>query len=178
MARRILATSGILLVVPLLLSGCFLLPSVLPPAPANDRPAASGPQGWTDFDSCPTGPRDEWVWVDGFPSEELDAAGITPICADTWIQDDGDHFIGVVARGVQFEQFEVLADAMLASGWAATYDDLVEGEPGTTGAVGWRDYELDGGDTLFVIEVYYDGDGAGYTVYADLHSPGTRDLAP
>jgi hypothetical protein len=178
MPRRVLAAAALLLVLPLL-SGCFLIPSLIPPPAPNERPTSEGPEGWTEFESCPAGPRDEWVWVDGFPSEQLEAAGIEPICADTWIQEDGDHFIGVVDRGVQFEQFDALSEAMVDAGWTITYDDLVEVADDTEpGAVGWRDYELDGGETVFIIEVYYDGQGAGYTVYADHRSPGTRALAP
>ncbi len=178
MNRRTLFAVSVLAVIPLL-SGCVLLPNFVPPPPANDRPAVTGPEGWIEFEPCPTGPRDEWVWVDGFPNQELEAAGIVPVCADTWIEDDGDHFIGIVDRGVEFDQFQTLHGAMLAAGWAVTYDDLVPGEPGAEpGPVGWRDYSLDDGETLFVIEVYFDGEGAGYTVFADLHSPGTRELAP
>jgi hypothetical protein len=177
--RRHLRVAIVAIAVLPLLSGCVFFPNVLPPAPANERPAADGPEGWTEFPSCPNGPRDEWVWIDGFPAEELDAAAIEPQCADTWIEDDGDHFVGVVASGVAFEQFDVLNGAMVAAGWDVTYDDLqpTPQDGAEVGLVGWRDYELDGGDTLFVIEVYFDGEALGYTVYADLHSPATRELA-
>lgn len=177
--RRSLKLAGLAIAVLPLLSGCLFFPNVLPPAPANDRPAVDGPAGWTELPSCPDGPRDEWVWVDGYPSEELDAAGISPVCADTWIEEDGDNFVGIMSNGVQYEQFAALHDAMLAAGWESTYDDLQEypQDGSDRGLVGWRDYELDGGATVFIIEVYFDGEGLGYTVYADLHSPATRELS-
>jgi hypothetical protein len=181
--RRAGGATMLLLALPIV-SGCMVSPTGDPreasPGPTNVlETAPSTPSAWTEFESCPGGPDTSWVWVDGFPNGQLEAVGIVPQCADTWFQDDGDHFTGVVATGVRFEQFDALSEEMVAAGWKITYDDLVEVEPGTSaGHVGWRDYERDGGDTAFIIEVYYDGDGAGYTVYADLHSPGTRALVP
>jgi len=168
--------------IALFLSSCVLLPSIVNEAtqhgPVNDRPAADGPEGWTEFPSCEGGPRDDFIWVDGIPSAELDAAGIGPDCGDTWIEEDGDSFMNVTDYSLTEEQLDALGDALIASGWEKKYDDFVPATA-TTGqvGVGARDYYTSNDDVKFAIEIYNNGtDPVSYTAYLDYHSPSTRAL--
>lgn len=164
------------------LSSCVLLPSIVDEAsqhgPVSDRPVVDGPDGWTEFPSCEAGPRDDFQWVDGIPSEELDSAGIDPDCGDTWIEQDGDSFMNVTDYSLTEEQLTSLGDALVASGWEKKYDDFVAATA-TTGqvGVGARDYYTSNDDVKFAIEIYNNGtDPVSYTAYFDLHSPSTRAL--
>lgn len=178
-------TAGALLiagVVALSLSSC-LVATVVQEAtehgPVNDRPVAAGPEGWTEFPSCEAGPRDDFVWVDGLPSDELTLAGIAPDCGDTWIEDDGDSFVNVTDYTLTEAQIDALGAALEASGWEKKWDDFapVSNPAAPREGVGARDYYVDNDTTLLAIEIYHNGtDPISYTAYIDFHSPKTRLL--
>lgn len=164
------------------LSSCVLLPSIVDEVsqngPVNDRPVVDGPVGWTEFPSCEGGPRDDFVWVDGIPSEEIDAAGIVPECGDTWIEADGDSFVGVAEYALTDAQLDALDAALVASGWELKYDDFVAATASSPSELaGARDYYLDD-ETKLAIEIYNNATNPiTYTAYIDFHSPATRALS-
>lgn len=164
-----------------LLSSCIMMPSIVSEVsqngPVNDRPVVEGPEGWTDFPSCEAGPRDDYVWVDGFPSTELASTGIDPDCGDTWIEPDGDNFMNVTDYSLSAAQLDALEAALVASGWEKKWDDFVPatGPDRVLQSVGARDFYRDGDTRLFAVEIYYNGSNS-YTAYLDYHSPETRAL--
>lgn len=167
----------------LALAGCLPLPfPQLPPA-ENDRDPVEGPAGWTEFEHCPAGPNDDWVWVEGFPVEAFEAARIEPECGDTWLQDDGDHFVNVTEFTFTEESLDAFGTALEDLGYEQLWDDFAPAEPGDPNdGVGARDYYLDGVHEgpdveLLAIELYYNGDDpVTYTGFIDYHAPSTRAL--
>ena len=176
--RAVVVAAGALL----LLSGCFgpLLP--LPPT-QTDGPTSGAPAGWSEFEHCDGAPEDPWVWVDGFPADAFEAAGVEPFCGDTWIEDDGENFVNVTNGAVTEADLDAIGTALEGMGYQALVDDFVPVAEGATPAyVGARDYYLAGdfeGDfTRLAIEIYSNG-GPGtptYVAYFDYLSPLTRAL--
>jgi len=166
----------------LVLSGCFA-PIVQTPPTQTDEPTGGAPAGWAEFEHCDGAPEDPWVWVDGFPSEAFEAAGVVPVCGDTWIEDDGENFVNVTHGAVTEADIDAIGAALEGMGYQALVDDFVPVAEGATPEyVGARDYYLDGdfeGDfTRLAIEIYSNG-GAGtptYVAYFDYLSPLTRAL--
>jgi hypothetical protein len=182
LARPILALALAAMTVTTL-SGCIFAGAVLEEAtqfgPVNDRPVVDGPAGWEEFVSCEGGPRDDFIWIDGIPSDELDAVGIRPDCGDTWIESDGDHFMNVTDYSVTEAELDALDAALTAAGWERKWDDFVPAEEGSAPAgVGARDYYREGDTVKFAIEIYSNPTApVSYTAYLDYHSPATRALS-
>jgi hypothetical protein len=171
----------------LLLAGCGLLPTVVPPASdpagpqATDAPAGEAPAGWAEFPQCEGGPGEDWVWVDGFPSDEFETAVGAPDCGDTWLQDDGETFLNITDYEITVDQLDAFGAALEASGYQKLFDDFVPGTPSGEEYYGARDYYLDGdyeGDfTRLAIEIYPShSDPEQWTAYIDYLSPLTRQL--
>jgi hypothetical protein len=160
------------------LSSCVLLPIVGEAAqngPVNDRPVNAGPEGWEVFASCEGGPRDDYVWIDGFPSTELESAGVNPDCGDTFIKSDGDSFMDVADYSLTVDQLNAIEAALVASGWEKKWDDF---DPlAASGAAGARDFYRDNDQRLVAIEIYRNpSSSVSFTAYIDYHSPETRAL--
>jgi hypothetical protein len=159
------------------LTSCALVP--LLPKPVHTRESTAGPDGWENFPGCPGGPKDQYVWVEGFPYQELEEAGMRPACGDTWIEDDGEHFIDVLVPDMTEAQLEEFGEALVASGYEKKWDDFVpavsSSEP--KAGVGARDFYLPDLETRVAIEIYHNGtDPITYTAYIDYLSPLTREL--
>jgi hypothetical protein len=182
--RAITRVGGLLAIVsvPFLLSACLPLPLPSIPELENDREVLTGPTGWTEFPHCPAGPNDDWIWIEGFPAEALEEAGIEPKCGDTWIEADGDSFENVTVSDLSDADLAALDAELTSAGWVKLWDDFVPAEPRAIPApVGARDYYLDGvtdGDfTRLAIELYGNGtDPVTYIGYIDYLSPETRAL--
>jgi len=182
--RAITRVGGLLALVslPFLLSACLPIPLPSIPEPENEREVVTGPAGWTEFPHCPGGPNDDWIWIDGFPAEALENAGIEPRCGDTWIEADGDSFENVTVPDLTEAQLTALDDELATAGWEKLWDDFAPAEPGAVPApVGARDYYLDGvtdgAFTRLAIELYSNAtDPVTYIGYIDFLSPETRAL--
>ncbi len=182
-APRLLAAIALAALTLSSLSGCILLGPAIQEAsqfaPVNDRPVVDGPAGWEEFPSCEGGPRDDYVWVDGLPNQELTAAGVVPDCGDTWIEEDGDNFMNVTDYSLTEQEIDAIGAALEASGWEKKWDDFapVESASAPPVGVGARDYYRDGDTLLLAIEIYHNGTNPiSYTAYIDYHSPLTRAL--
>lgn len=177
--RVVMAAIG--MSVLLALTGCF--PPVLS-APHSAAPTATpagsaAPSGWAQFPHCSGAPNDPWVWVDDYPIEAFDAAGIAPICADTWVEADGETFLGVMHPHLTLDDIDALGAGLEDLGYVALVDDF-DPTAALNAYAGARDYYLDGshGDdfTRLAIEIYVNPVGGGFTAYIDFLSPQTRAL--
>jgi hypothetical protein len=166
----------------LALSGCFLPMSPVSPTGTGD-PVVEAPAGWAEFPHCEDAPDDAWVWIDGFPAEAFEAAGVEVECGDTWIEDDGENFLNVTSYSVTEADLDALGAQLEALGYELLVDEFVPvAENAVRDYAGARDYYLRGafeGDfTRMAIEIYANG-GAGtptYVAYFDYLSPLTREL--
>ena len=160
------------------LSSCSLIGSLVP-ASAGDEPVGLGPEGWSDLGNCVGGPNTDFRWIDGIPSEELARAGVFPDCGDSWVQADGDSFVGVADYTLTADQLAALDRELTKSGWTLRVDDFepVASADAPRSAVGARDYYTDDDERLLAIELYHNGTNPiSYTAYIDYHSPETRAL--
>jgi hypothetical protein len=180
---RALRILGIAFGAPLIvvsLTSCIFAGALLEQAgPVNDRETVEGPPGWEEYPSCPTGPRDDFVWVEGLPNDAIDSAGIRADCGDTWIESDGDSFVGVADFTVTESQLDALRDGLIDAGWQMKWDDFapVSSPAAERGAAGARDFYIDDDERLLAVEIYNNGtDPVSYTAYIDYHSPETRAL--
>ena len=184
MTRRLFAASLVACIAFGSLSGCFLIPINIPigthndddPNDADDDPTADealpGPEGWRSFDHCSGGPNEDYVWIEGLPTESIDDSGIDPSCGDVWFQDDGDHFVNVTDYAVTIEELDALRDLLVDEGWSMEVEEFKGID------LYARDFYLgEDLDTRLAIELYRNSPlGPTYTAYIDYLSPSTRDL--
>jgi hypothetical protein len=170
------------------LSGCipFLpVPGPVPgnpgdPIPVEEDPSAPGPDGWATLPLCANGPEDEWVWVDGFPVEQLEAAGFEPDCGSTYLDED-PAYTSVADPTVTLEELEVIAGGLEAAGYVLTgntFEPYEARDP--AGLAGTWEYSRTGAEeaTVWIVNFAPGDDGPdSYYSYVDFESPATRALA-
>lgn len=173
-------------VIALAVSGCVsLFPVTVPgnpgdPIPVDEDPSAPGPEGWATLPLCANGPEDEWVWVDGFPVEQLEAGGFEPDCGATYL-DDGPAYTSVADPTVTLDELEAIASGLESVGYeltASTFEPYEPGDP--AGIAGTWEYSRVGADpaTVWIVNFAPGDDGPGsYYTYVDFESPATLELA-
>ena len=136
-----------------------------------------GPVDWTALAACGVGSdgATAWMLVTGFPTGEVDGAGILPFCGDTFV-DGADSFVGAVATVSEAEVY-LLGGELTAAGFELVADDLSTSAYGGTGEfVGSREYTR--GDESLVVSAYDNGvHPLSLTLFLDYYSAATRQLA-
>jgi hypothetical protein len=186
--RRIRLSMTALAAVALLgLTGCislFPVPVEVPgipgdPTPVEDDPTAPGPDGWSTLPLCPGGPEDEWVWVEDFPVEQIEAAGLQPECGASYL-DPPPAYTSIADTAVTLDELEALRSALEGSGFELTGDTFVPAQPGDpSGLAGSWEYSLRGSDpaTVWIVNFAPGDDGPGsYYTYIDFESAATIAL--
>jgi hypothetical protein len=168
-----------------LLAGCVPLP-FLPQPPSQPQPQApltsEAPAGWETFEPCDT--SDAWVWVDGFPAAQFEAAGLTPECGGTYVDPDLPTYTSVADRSVTIGQLDELRSLLEADGYAETASTFEAPGPATEpGLVGtWQlERNLDDPDAyevIYIVNFWRGGDPDALESFLDYESPGTRALQP
>jgi hypothetical protein len=184
---RISTTTAVAAVLLFGLTGCISLlpvPTQVPgspgdPIPVEEDPTAPGPEGWKTLPLCPGGPDDEWVWVDDFPVEPFEAAGLEPACGASYL-DEAPAYTSVADTAVTLEELEAFAAGLEALGYELTANTFEPVEPGApSGLAGTWEYTLAGPDQRMVWIVNFapgdDGPGSYYS-YVDFESPATVAL--
>ena len=182
---RLISASLLLAGLGLVLSGCVLLPFIPHQQPQQtptspDGPLEQGPAGWTDLEPCD--PSDRWVWVDGYPADEMEAAGLEAECGGTYFDPDVPTYTSSGDSSVTDDQLQALLAELEASGYEQTASSFVHPEAGDDpGLVGSFQYERNAGDpaaseTIFVVNFWSGGQPVEYETFVDYESPATRAL--
>jgi hypothetical protein len=167
------------------LSGCIsLFPVTAPstpgdPVPVEEDPTASAPDGWATLPLCPGSPPDEWVWVEDFPVEQVEAAGIQPECGASYL-DPPPAYTSIGDSSVTLDELEALRSGLEAAGYELTGDTFTPAQPGDpSGLAGSWEYSRAGADptTVWIVNFAPGSDGPGsYFTYLDFESPATIAL--
>jgi hypothetical protein len=170
----------------LTLSGCALFPFLpqLPHAPQQpsspDGPVVQGPTGWNDLEPCDD--SDFWVWVEGYPVDQLEAAGVEAECGGTYFDADVPTYTSVGDNSVTDEQLDQLRAQLEAVGYTETGSTFEHPKPGDDpGLVGSWQYERNADDpnaseAIFIVNFWHGTDPAEYQTFVDYESPETREL--
>jgi hypothetical protein len=167
------------------LSGCILIPPIPVQAPQQTPHAPDGqqdpaPEGWAEFEPCD--PSDRWIWVEGFPADEMEAAGLEPECGGTYFGSGSPTYTSAGDRSVSDEQLEELRAQLEAAGYEQTASSFEHPEPGDApGLAGSWQYERnaedpDAAEVIFVVNFSAGTDPVQYQTFVDYESPATRDL--
>jgi len=181
--RRAVITLTMAAVCATTLAGCFLLPVNLP-VPAPDRtptngPADDAPAGWSDLQPCDD--SDHWIWVDGYPAEQLEAAGFEAECGGTYFDPDLPTYTSSADSTVTEEQLDEIRAQLEDVGWTETDSTFESPEPGDDpGLAGSWQYDLDGPDgheTIYIVNLWNGQQPVQFQTFVDYESPATRDLS-
>ncbi|MEO8263269.1 MAG: hypothetical protein ABI566_11945 [Pseudolysinimonas sp.] len=166
------------------LSGCVLLPLLPQTGPqatpfTTDGPLANAPAGWQDLDPCD--PSDRWVYVEGYPVEEMEAAGLEAECGGTYFDSDVPTYTSVGDSSVSEDQLDTLLGQLEAVGYEQNGSTFQRPEPGDEpGLVGSFQYDRntdpDGAETIFVVNFWTGAQPIQYQTFVDYESPATRAL--
>lgn len=169
------------------LSGCLSLlpvPVTVPgdpgdPIPVETDPGAPGPEGWATLPLCAGGPPDEWVWVEDFPVDEIEAAGIEPECGASYL-DPPPAYTSIADPAVSLDELNALGSALEAAGYELTAETFEPAQPGDPpGLAGSWEYSRGGAEptTVWIVNFAPGDDGPGsYYTYIDFESPATIAL--
>ncbi len=167
------------------LSACILLPPFplqgpqeTPHAPEGQSDAA--PEGWADLEPCD--PSDRWIWVDGFPSAEMEAAGLEAECGGTYFDSGSPTYTSAGDSSVTEEQLDELHAQFEAAGYVQTASSFERPEPGDEpGLVGSWQYDRNADDpaaaeAVFIVNLWHGPEPILYTTFLAYESPATRML--
>ena len=189
-------TSGAAALLAGLLSGCLPVgagptktPNAQPSAVASvsdastSDTAAVAPEGWAEFDECPSGSGIPWQWVDGFPAAAVHESGAKVMCGETGIGGAKREVYEYVFAVMATDQIDGLGRSLEADGYKLLVDDFPAADTAAEYA-GARDYYLGGdsaaGFTRVALEIYEPPPGVSsgdeWAVYVDFVSPATRAL--
>ncbi len=183
--RRLTAAGIAAIACALTLSGCILLPPIPLQAPQQTPHAPDGrqdpaPEGWADLEPCD--PSDRWIWVEGFPADEMEAAGLVAECGGTYFGSGSPTYTSAGDRSVSEEQLEELRAQLEAVGYEEVASTFVQPEPGDEpGLAGSWHYERnaadpDAAEVVFVVNFSAGTDPIHYQTFVDYESPATREL--
>jgi hypothetical protein len=170
--------------VALALSGCVLLPFFPQPRPpqetpfAPDGPVTDAPAGWTDLEPCD--PSDRWIWVEGYPAAEMEAAGLEAECGGTYFDPGSPTYVSAGDNTVTREQLDALRAALEAEGYTVSDSTFHEPKPGDQpGLAGSWKYDRGTGadaETIYLVNFWRGGDPIVYQTFLDYESPATHAL--
>jgi hypothetical protein len=186
--RRPLVVVAAALAVSMSLSGCVLLPLLRPtpqppqqtPVAPDGDPIAEGPVGWRDLEPCD--PSDRWVWVEGYPAEQMESAGLSADCGGTYFDSDVPTYVSAGDRSVSDAELDALRALLEADGYTLTDTTFVHPDADTQpGLVGSFFYERNAGDAsayeaIYIVNIWPGGDPVAYNTFVDYESPATREL--
>jgi hypothetical protein len=163
------------------LSGCMLVaqPPVATPQPSED-PVGQAPEGWADLQRCDT--SDPWVWVDGYPVEQMEAAGLEAECGGTYFDPDIPTYVSVGDASVSPDQLDALRAGLESAGYQQIDSTFRPPQPGgLPGLLGSFQYERAGDEAsdleaIFIVNFWRGTDPEVYETFVDYESPATRDL--
>jgi hypothetical protein len=167
------------------LSGCVLLPLLPQTGPqatpfSTDAPAGDAPAGWEDLDPCD--PSDRWVYVEGYPVDEMEAAGLEAECGGTYFDADVPTYTSAGDSSVSEDQLDELLEQLKAAGYDESGSTFQRPQPGDEpGLVGSFQYDRniddpDGYETIFVVNFWTGTQPIRYQTFVDYESPATRAL--
>ncbi|GAA2538565.1 hypothetical protein GCM10009860_19120 [Microbacterium mitrae] len=151
------------------------------PTPTAD--ASGAPAGWGSFEPCGHEYGVDWVWVDGFPADEMDENALYPQCAEVWLMSLGatETMLTTFVENVSSASINDLGSDLIADGYietVATFNPDLPPDDGFYGAlVYYRGSDTSPDATGIAIEVYgEDEHNDTFQIYVDYFSPETRAL--